>query len=142
MTTIKCSPEQWSRIGRFHWVKQPVKMICGMLKNSLNILFMVISNTFHKIISSKNYTQVPSQMSTFVFYRSFANYVLITWFETFEEYDNCLLNIGNERTAFHLYEYHKKNLQLLSWGHGESIFFPNNSWYSFVNSLMERSIYV
>ena len=52
-----------------------------------------------------------------VWTRSFLNYVLLAQWNAFGDYDKMLLNVGDTRNAFHLYEYHKLQLQLLGYGH-------------------------
>ncbi len=52
-----------------------------------------------------------------VWNKSFVNYVIMAQWKAFEDYDHMLLNIGDTRSAFHLYEYHKLHLQILGWGH-------------------------
>ncbi len=91
-------------------MKQPVKVICGMLKNNFKISFMAISKTFHNITSSKNNVYIKQVPTYFFNVKCDIEIRLIDLLRYCRPLRTCNIDLGE--TGNHLHRRDRKNVQL------------------------------
>ncbi len=86
-------------------------MICGVLKYSFNISFLVISHAFYKITSSSNFVYINLAPTYFISIKSKIYISCIDLLRDCRPPRTCKIDLG--KTGNHFYRRDRKNVTLL-----------------------------